>query len=101
MNVELVEMPSVKEKAIGCGVNAFVSCSEVSRKMQLDRLVEAKGTNASAMLTFCPKCLIHYNCMLAMEKRPAELENVRYQGEGLQQFHRRELEGELVDGKFR
>lgn len=76
MNVELVEMPSIREKALCCGVNAFANCSEVSRKMQLDRLLEAKGVNAGVMLTFCPKCLIHYNCLLSMEKKPVELENV-------------------------
>jgi heterodisulfide reductase subunit D len=76
MHADFVEMPSIKEKALCCGVNAFVNCNEVGRKMQLDRLLEAKGVNAKKMLTFCPKCLIHYNCMLSMEKRPPELENV-------------------------
>jgi heterodisulfide reductase subunit D len=72
----LVEMSSNKEKAICCGVNAFVSCGEVSKRMQLDRLLEAKETGAEAMLTFCPKCLIHYNCLLSSDKKPPELDGL-------------------------
>jgi heterodisulfide reductase subunit D len=71
--VELREMASIKEKAICCGVAAFANCSEVSKQMQLERLLEAKQTGAKVMLTFCPKCLIHYNCFLTMEKMPPEL----------------------------
>jgi Fe-S oxidoreductase len=74
---DLVEMSSIKEKAICCGVSAFVSCGEVSKRMQVDRMLEAKETGAEAMLTFCPKCLIHYNCILSAEKKPPELEGLR------------------------
>jgi heterodisulfide reductase subunit D len=95
MNVELVEMPSIEEKAICCGVNAFANCSEVSRKMQLDRLLEAKGTNTSAMLTFCPKCLIHYNCLLTMEKRPAELGKAEISVRDFSNFIAENLKGSL------
>lgn len=70
---DLVEMASTKEKAICCGVNAFVNCGEVSKKMQVDRMLEVKETGAETMLTFCPKCLIHYNCLLSSEKKPPEL----------------------------
>jgi Fe-S oxidoreductase len=93
MKVELIEMPSIKEKAICCGVNAFANCSEVSRKMQLDRLLEAKGTNTSAMLTFCPKCLIHYNCLLTMEKKPSELEKVEIKVRDFSNFIAENLKG--------
>ena len=73
---ELVEMSSIREKAICCGVNAFVSCGEVSKKMQVQRILEAKGTGTDIMLTYCPKCMIHYNCLLASEKKPKEIEDL-------------------------
>ncbi len=95
MNVELVEMPNIEEKAICCGVNAFANCNEVSRKMQLDRLLEAKGTDTSAMLTFCPKCLIHYNCLLKMEKKPAELEKADINVRDFSNFIAENLKGSL------
>ena len=93
MNVELVEMPSIREKAICCGVSAFATCSEVSRKMQMERLLEAKGTNTGVMLTFCPKCLIHYNCMLSMEKKPVEFENVELVVRDFNNFIAEQLKG--------
>lgn len=95
MNVELVEMPNIEEKAICCGVNAFANCNEVSRKMQLDRLLEAKSTNTTAMLTFCPKCLIHYNCLLKMEKRPAELDKAEINVRDFSNFIAENLKGSL------
>ncbi|HUV24234.1 MAG TPA: (Fe-S)-binding protein [Methanomassiliicoccales archaeon] len=76
MGVELVEMASSQEKALCCGVNAFTNCNEASRQLQMMRLLEAKQTGADTMLTFCPKCVIHYNCLLSMEKKPIELEKI-------------------------
>ncbi|MFP4546329.1 MAG: (Fe-S)-binding protein, partial [Methanomassiliicoccales archaeon] len=76
MGMELIEMPSIREKAICCGVNAFSSCSEISKVLQLERLKEAKSTGAEAMLTYCPKCLIHYNCLRTMEKLPVPMEEI-------------------------
>ena len=73
---DLIEMSSTREKAMCCGVNAFVNCGEVSKRMQLERMLEAKETGAETMLTFCPKCLIHYNCLLSSEKKPPELEGL-------------------------
>jgi heterodisulfide reductase subunit D len=74
---DLIEMSSIKEKSICCGVNAFVNCGEVAKRMQVERLLEAKGTGTDIMLTFCPKCLIHYNCVLGAEKRPDEISDLK------------------------
>lgn len=63
IGMELIEMPNTREKAICCGVNAFANCSEISKALQLERLKEARATGADLMLTFCPKCLIHYTCL--------------------------------------
>ncbi|MDH4123952.1 MAG: heterodisulfide reductase-related iron-sulfur binding cluster [Thermoplasmata archaeon] len=60
--VELIEMERSRDKATCCGVNAWANCDESGKKMQIDRLMEAKKTGAEAMLTFCPKCEIHFNC---------------------------------------
>lgn len=62
--VELIEMEKSRENATCCGVNAWANCDETGKKMQIDRLKEAKGTGAEAMLTFCPKCEVHFNCAL-------------------------------------
>jgi len=59
---ELTEMERNKEKSSCCGVSAFVSCESKTKKMQIDRLKEAKNTSAEKLLTFCPKCQIHLKC---------------------------------------
>lgn len=73
--VELVEMERSRDKATCCGVNAWANCDETGKKMQIDRLMEAKKTGADAMLTFCPKCEIHFNCAIH-NKVPVEKELV-------------------------
>ena len=60
--IELNEMERSKEKATCCGVNAWANCDGTGKKMQIDRLLEAKRTGAETMLTFCPKCQIHFKC---------------------------------------
>lgn len=77
IGMDLVEMPNNREKAGCCGVNAFGNCSETSRKLQLDRLIEAAGTGADMMLTFCPKCAIHFNCLLSSPKLPVDRGKVK------------------------
>jgi Fe-S oxidoreductase len=59
---DLIEMERNKEKSACCGVSAFVSCESKTKKMQIDRLKEAKDTDAEKLLTFCPKCQIHLKC---------------------------------------
>jgi heterodisulfide reductase subunit D len=76
MGLNLKEMENNKEKAICCGVNAFSNCSEISRALQINRLKEAKATGADIMLSYCPKCLIHYNCLRTSEKLPIPREQV-------------------------
>lgn len=75
--MQLIEMQNIKEKAGCCGVNAFANCGEVSQKLQLDRLVEATATSADMMLTFCPKCVIHFNCLTKSPKFPLFQEKVK------------------------
>jgi len=77
MGMELAEMPNTREKAGCCGVNAFGNCTEVSKKLQLERMAEAAGTGAEMMLTFCPKCVIHFNCLANSPKLPVPEEKVK------------------------
>jgi Fe-S oxidoreductase len=72
---ELVEMERTRNKGTCCGVSAFVTCEASSKQMQIDRLKEAKKTGAEKMLTFCPKCLIHFKCS-TWKKFPGEEEEV-------------------------
>jgi Fe-S oxidoreductase len=73
--VNITEMERTKEKSECCGVSAFVSCESKTKKMQLDRLKEAKRTEADKLLTFCPKCQIHLKCSI-WKNTPIQKEDV-------------------------
>jgi len=47
-----------------CGVHAWISCTEGSRRARYDRLKEAQDAGAQTLVTACPKCRIHFNCYL-------------------------------------
>ena len=57
-------MENTRDKALCCGVSAWATCDEISRKLQVDKLKEAKKTGAECLVTGCYKCLIHLNCTL-------------------------------------
>jgi Fe-S oxidoreductase len=68
-------MENTREKSVCCGVSAFATCDEASKKMQINRIMEAKKTGADVLVTSCPKCLIHLNCSVVNEI-PVEREEV-------------------------
>ncbi len=48
-------------------MSAWVSCESLTKKMQLERMVEAVGTGAKKLITACPKCQIHLRCAVSKE----------------------------------
>ncbi|UCE91896.1 MAG: hydrogenase iron-sulfur subunit [Methanobacteriota archaeon] len=62
MGAEVVEMENSKDKAICCGVSSWATCDDIARKLQVERLKEAKRTGADCLVTGCYKCLIHLVC---------------------------------------
>jgi len=65
--VNFNEMKRSQENAPCCGVSCFINCNDLSRALQVDRLTEAKNV-ADLMVTTCPKCQIHYSCVLNDKK---------------------------------
>ena len=61
--VELVEMEHTGEDALCCGVSSMMSCNEDSRALRIQRFDEVKATGADIMLTSCPKCVSHFECL--------------------------------------
>ncbi len=61
--VELVEMEHTGEDALCCGVSSMMSCNENSRALRLQRFDEVNATGADVMLTTCPKCVAHFECL--------------------------------------
>jgi Fe-S oxidoreductase len=61
--VELVEMEHHGEDAMCCGVSSMMSCNENARALRVARMEEIKSTGADTMLTSCPKCVSHFECL--------------------------------------
>ncbi|MCE5295608.1 MAG: (Fe-S)-binding protein [Euryarchaeota archaeon] len=59
---KLKEMPRNREMAACCGSTCFAQCDHIVKKWQVARLEEARGTGADALMTACPKCMIHLSC---------------------------------------
>ena len=61
--VNLVEMEHNGEDGLCCGVSSMMACNENSRALRLQRFDEVMATGADIMLTSCPKCVSHFECL--------------------------------------
>ena len=61
--VELVEMEHHGEDAMCCGVSSMMSCNENARALRVSRFEEIRATGADMMITACPKCVSHFECL--------------------------------------
>jgi Fe-S oxidoreductase len=62
--VELVEMRRSGPTAICCAGGTWSSCDRFAKKIQVERLREARSTGAEILATACPKCQIHFRCAM-------------------------------------
>ena len=62
-NVSIVEMEHHGEDAMCCGVSSMMSCNENARALRVARMEEIRDTGADTMLTACPKCVSHFECL--------------------------------------
>jgi heterodisulfide reductase subunit D len=63
-DLRLKEMENSRHSAICCGNNAFINCDAYSKRVQVQRLREARTTRADMLVTACPKCMIHLGCTM-------------------------------------
>ena len=61
--VKLVEMEHSRERAQCCGVSGMMNCNDFAKALRLLRLEEAEATGAEVLVTTCPKCVAHLNCL--------------------------------------
>lgn len=71
--IELIEMGHSQQRAVCCGVSAWVNCSFYSKQIQTRRLREAKNTGADMLVLACPKCEIHFRCTMKEEAAPEDI----------------------------
>jgi Fe-S oxidoreductase len=62
--MKLREMENSGRSATCCGNNAFINCDVYSKRVQVQRLREARATGADLLITACPKCMIHLTCTM-------------------------------------
>jgi Fe-S oxidoreductase len=54
-------------------VSGWKNCSQVSKKIQTNRLREAQATGADTLVTSCAKCKIHLSCAMQDESLKLEI----------------------------
>ena len=74
--LELVEMERNRAEAACCGMSSWLLCGEVSKRLQLERLKEARATGADQLVVGCHKCKIHFRCVQE-EKLPPGYEDIK------------------------
>jgi Fe-S oxidoreductase len=62
--VQLTEMPKSGRRGLCCAGGTWSNCDRVAKKIQVDRLREAKATGAEVLVTACPKCQVHFKCAM-------------------------------------
>ncbi len=70
-SAKFVEMENTRDKAMCCGVSAWANCNANAKKIQVERVMEAKRVGAQRLLMFCPKCQIHMKCAI-QDKVPVD-----------------------------
>jgi Fe-S oxidoreductase len=60
----LAEMENNRHSALCCGNSSFINCDAYSKRIQVERLKQARATKADMLVTACPKCLIHTSCAM-------------------------------------
>jgi Fe-S oxidoreductase len=60
--ITLHEMSRSRRGAVCCGTTNWMNCNATSKRIQSDRLAEARATGARTLVTACPKCQIHFRC---------------------------------------
>jgi Fe-S oxidoreductase/coenzyme F420-reducing hydrogenase delta subunit len=61
---ELREMEHSGLNSHCCGTSSWLNCGTFSKRIQEERMEEAVAAGADLMVTACPKCFSHFNCML-------------------------------------
>jgi heterodisulfide reductase subunit D len=72
--VELVEMRHSGPAAACCAGGTWSNCDKFAKKIQVNRLREARATGAEVMATACPKCQVHFRCAMKDPNLEGEIE---------------------------
>ena len=60
---KLVELAHTRDSALCCGVSGMMNCNDTAKALRVLRLAEAEAKDVDILITTCPKCLSHFNCL--------------------------------------
>ncbi|NIM20588.1 MAG: hypothetical protein GTO51_10230 [Candidatus Latescibacteria bacterium] len=72
--IELVEMRRSGPGAVCCAGGTWSNCDRFAKKIQVERLREARATGAEVLATACPKCQVHFRCTMQDPNLAGEIE---------------------------
>lgn len=52
----------------------MMSCNENARSLRVSRMEEIKNTGADMMITSCPKCVSHFECLKFEDEEKYDIE---------------------------
>lgn len=62
--IEVAEMRRSGPTATCCAGGTWSHCDRYVKRIQVERLREARATGAEVLVTACPKCRIHFQCAM-------------------------------------
>jgi heterodisulfide reductase subunit D len=62
--IEFAEMEHSGPGAVCCAGGTWSNCDRYAKKIQVQRLREARSTGAGVLATACPKCQVHFRCAM-------------------------------------
>jgi len=72
--LELVEMRRSGAAAVCCAGGTWSHCDRFAKRIQVERLREARATGAQVLAAACPKCQIHLRCAMKDPHLGGEIE---------------------------
>ena len=72
--IELTEMRRSGPGAMCCAGATWSNCDRYAKKIQVERLREARATGAEVLVTACPKCQVHFRCAMKDPNLKEEIE---------------------------
>jgi Fe-S oxidoreductase len=70
----LVEMRRSQGAALCCAGGSWSGCDRYAKRIQVERLREARASGADVLVTACPKCQIHFRCAMNDPNLKGEIE---------------------------
>ncbi len=73
-DIRFVELLHSSERSQCCGVSGMMNCDDFAKALREEKLREVKASGADILVTTCPKCVAHLNCLKKDKKEEYDIE---------------------------